>query len=379
MPTLNSDALFLIFEKLQDDLNTLLAYCLVNRLWCVTAIPILWRNPWRYHKIDNNQNLFLTIASCLSNNAKKFITNQDFKLTREPPLFDYLSYGRCINVKIIDSIISIGSSLPFNQYMLRQEFHKLLINKCSLLHHLDINAEHQALYFSESKLRMKLLTELVCDTIIDSSHFCGLAIFCKRIQKIKIINKCVNSNHGIVELIEAQKNLRYFEWKDEFNEDEFKEDPYKKVFSMLAKENNVLNHLKVFFLYVYPYNYLPFKSVLHKFLHLRSLIIISADLLITNEQSNKLIYPNLETLNIDYIKLNVASSIIENSGGHIVKILLNNVDFIDREVNFSKDSLTFIRTVHKYCPLIKYLSLALSPSDEHFIELRQLLRDCQNL
>jgi hypothetical protein len=381
MSNLNKDILFLTFEKLQDDSNSLLSCSMVNKLWCITAIPILWRNPWR-HYIDNKKNqLFDIIASYLPDDIKELLTNQKIKLTCKSPLFDYLSYCKSINVKIIDSVISIVSHLPDDQFLLlKREFYKLLINKFSGLQYLEmINIEHQIFYFSEAKPRLELLTELTCDTTVDSFHFCGLAKICKRIRKIKIINRCIKFNRGIVDLIEAQKNLRYFEWKDEFEDDEFEEDPYEKVFSALAKEENILDHLRVFFLYIYPYEYTPFKEVLHKFHNLRSLIIICDDFLITEEQSIKLIYHNLEILNIDYIKLNVASSIIENSGGNIKEILLNNNDFVDHEDNFSEDSLTFVRKIYKYCPLIRYLSLALSSSDEHFTEFEKLLKYCKNL
>jgi hypothetical protein len=63
-----------------------------------------------------------------------------------------------------------------------------------------------------------------------------------------------------------------------------------------------------------------------------------------------------EILNINYI---AASKIIENSGGHLKQILLKPVDYYDDY--FDENSINFILKVYKYCPSIKYLSLAFPP------------------
>src|SRR6202034_2936187 len=142
-------------------------------------------------------------------------------------LFDYLSFCRSINVNIMNSIISIGSSSVYNQFFLQQEFYSLLMRKCPELKYLDIGSiKHQIFDFPEAKARLESLCELKCDTSIDSSYFYGLAHICKYIQRLTIINNIVKANHGIAKLIEVQENLKYFEWKDDFEEDYFIEDPY---------------------------------------------------------------------------------------------------------------------------------------------------------
>src|SRR5256885_4818791 len=49
---------------------------------------------------------------------------------------------------------------------------------------------------------------------------------------------------------EVQKNLKYFEWKDDFDDDYFTEDPYEEILLELEKKADSLNHLKLFFLCV---------------------------------------------------------------------------------------------------------------------------------
>jgi len=61
MSKLNKDILFLLFEELHDDSKSLFSCLLVNRLWCETVIPILWRDPWCYEDNINHQKKVLCI------------------------------------------------------------------------------------------------------------------------------------------------------------------------------------------------------------------------------------------------------------------------------------------------------------------------------
>ncbi|CAB4477620.1 unnamed protein product [Rhizophagus irregularis] len=251
---------------------------------------------------------------------------------------------------------------------------KFIVLKC-----LDMKSiKHQIFYFPESKTCLKSLCELKCDTSIDSSYFYGLARLCQYIQRLIIVNVNTNVNYGIVKLIEVQMNLKYFEWEDVF-EDNFefnysRVDPYKEVLLALEKKADILNHLKFYFLYVDH----TLQRVLPKLHKLKTLIINDFGRS-SDDQLKMLIYNDLETLIIDCILLNAASIIIKNSGGRLKKILLEPYDFSLHDESFTKDSLFFIRKIYENCPSIEYLSLAFSPSKEHFTEFEKLLKICQNL
>src|SRR5688572_7886324 len=105
MTKLNKDILFLLFEILQDDSESLFSCLMVNRLWCETVIPILWRNPWKYNvTYYHNSSLYYVITFYLPKDTKEFLTSQGIQL---PPisyqslLFDYLSLCRSINMNVI--------------------------------------------------------------------------------------------------------------------------------------------------------------------------------------------------------------------------------------------------------------------------------------
>src|SRR5579862_7365057 len=102
MSRLNNDILFLIFEELQDDSKALFSCLMVNRLWCETAIPVLWRNPWCYDiKYYNQSSLYYIVTSYLTDDIKEFLMRQGIKLpsiSNKSLLFDYLSLCRSMNM-----------------------------------------------------------------------------------------------------------------------------------------------------------------------------------------------------------------------------------------------------------------------------------------
>ncbi|EXX57598.1 uncharacterized protein OCT59_024788 [Rhizophagus irregularis] len=381
MSKLNKDILFLIFEELRDDSKSLFSCLMVNRLWCETVIPILWRNPWCYDiKYSNKNYLFIIISSYLSEDIKESLTRQGIQLpsvTYQPLLFDYLSFCRSINVNTLITITSIGSFLAYNQFILQQEFYNLFMKKFTELKYLDMRSiRHQIFYFPEAKFRFESLCELKCDTSVDSSYFYGLAYLCQYIQRLIIINTNPSDYYGASKLIEVQKNLKYFEWKDDHciyapGPDK---DSYKQILFSLEKSANIINHLSLNFMFIDRTS----KKVLPKLHKLKTLAYNFSDF--SEEQLKMCVYRDLEILKIDHCDLKAASIIIENNGGHLKKILLEPYDFDKHDVdNFNEESLIFIRNIHKNCPSIEYLCLIFSPSNEHFTELEKLLKNCKNL
>ncbi|CAG8747465.1 7780_t:CDS:1, partial [Rhizophagus irregularis] len=330
----------------------------------------------------NKNNLFVVITCYLFDDIKEFITEQGIQLpSKKSLLFDYLSFCRSINVSTINNVISIGSSLAYNQFYIQQEFYGLFMRKCPELKYFDMRLiKHQIFYFPEANTRLESLCELKCDTSIDSAYFYGLSRFCQHIQRLIIINIDTKPNHGIVKLIEVQKNLKYFEWKDDFDDDYLKEDPYDIFLHALEKKADSIDHLRIFFRIVFNIEHTLLQNILPKFHKLKTLLIDDY-LLFNEEQLKNLVYHDLEILNIEFNKLNVISSIIENGGGRLKKILFRPYDTIDFEFNdnFNESSLNFIRKIYENCPLIEYLSIAFSPSKEHFNEFEKLLKICKNL
>ncbi|CAB4482949.1 uncharacterized protein OCT59_026544 [Rhizophagus irregularis] len=384
MPELNKDILFLIFEELKKDSKSLFSCLMVNRLWCETVIPILWKNPWCYNINYRNKNsLYSFIISYLSDDIKESLISQEIFLPpilHQPLLFDYLSFCRSIDVDILNDIISIGTSESYNQFLLQLEIYNLLMRKCSQFKYINIRSlQHQIFYFPGAKTRLESLCELECDTYIDSSYFHGLARICQNIQRLIIINRKMKINHGLVKLIENQRNLKYFELKDDFDDEDFIEDPYKEIFLALAQKADALNHLILFLDFIDCYEHTIIQDVLTKLHKLKTLIINNVYVYFSEIQLKMLVYHELEAFNIDFTSLNEASAIIENSGGHLRGILLRYIDYGYWYDNLGEDSLNFICKVHQNCPSVEYLSLLFLSTADHFTEFETLLKSCQTL
>ncbi|CAB4442345.1 unnamed protein product [Rhizophagus irregularis] len=241
--------------------------------------------------------------------------------------------------------------------------------------------QHQIFYLPEAKTRLESLCELKCDTSIDSSYFYGLASICQNIQSLIIINEISKSNSGIVKLIEVQKNLKYFEWTDNFDDDYFNYSPYNEIFLELEKKAGFLHHLELSFLCFDDFDFTIMQRLLPKLYKIKTLKIskINEFHFINESLLKKLVYNNIEILNIDSITIYEASIIIENSGGLLKKISLKPYDSIYYGGSFGENSLTFIHKIYENCPSIEYLSLPFLPSKSHLIEFEKLLQVCQNL
>src|SRR6266496_2135757 len=107
---LNNDVLFLIFEELKNDKKALYSCLLVSRTWCVTAVPILWKNPGQYILTDDAESmLFDVILLHLSEESRDVLTNKRVinLITKayQRPLFNYINFWRYLDLYFIENIM----------------------------------------------------------------------------------------------------------------------------------------------------------------------------------------------------------------------------------------------------------------------------------
>ncbi|GBC06619.1 hypothetical protein RclHR1_06980003 [Rhizophagus clarus] len=372
---------------------------MVNRLWCRTVVPILWKNPWSYGGINYSKKncLFTIISSYFSDDTKELLMKEGSLVPQKLPLFDYLSFCRSIDVITIGNIILIGYCSANNQSNLQagsleREFYDLFTRKCSVLKYLDMRLIDQVTtyYFPQDAFHFGSLYELKCDTYDDPSYFNEIARTSQYIQRLTVAGS--KSNLGIVKLIEAQKNLKYFEWRESSQMCHRKAYSYNEILLALKKSANTINHLKLYFRYVGHMSVwlCPKLQLLPKLPKLKSLIINDFRYFDEN-QLKTCVFHDLEIFKACYYNLKACSILIQNNGKGLKKIFLGtnkrffmrNFDLELDEYNFnfhfSDDSLIFIRKVYENCPLIKYLSLIFTPSKDHFNELENLLKICQHL
>ncbi|UZO00203.1 uncharacterized protein OCT59_001456 [Rhizophagus irregularis] len=100
----------------------------------------------------------------------------------------------------------------------------------------------------ENRTLLESLYELTCGTSTCPSFFRDLALVIQNIQRLIIINENNEINRRIIELINVQKNLRYFEWKDDF-EDEYniEYDLYDEMLVALQQRSETIFHLLILY------------------------------------------------------------------------------------------------------------------------------------
>src|SRR4051812_39470595 len=105
----NEDVFFLILKELQNDGKSLHSCLLVNRTWCETTIPVLWKNPSKFCRTKNAHDiLFNVILLHLSEESRENLKNQKIDLfteIRQRPLFNYISFWRYLNVIFLNVLI----------------------------------------------------------------------------------------------------------------------------------------------------------------------------------------------------------------------------------------------------------------------------------
>src|SRR5437016_4821967 len=126
----NEDVLILILEELQDNKKSLYSCLLVNRTLCKTTVPILWKIPGRIPLSKKaGSKLFNVILLHLSEESRDNLRNQGIDLfteTYQPPLFNYISFWRHLNLQLLEYMIFIEKS---KMSIIRNEILNLFIHR----------------------------------------------------------------------------------------------------------------------------------------------------------------------------------------------------------------------------------------------------------
>ena len=107
---LNKDVLFLILKELKNYKKSLYSCLLVNRTWCVMAVPILWKNPGQTLLTKKARCLlFDVILLHLSEESRDDFKNRGFNNliaeTYQSPLFNYINFWKYLDLSFIENIV----------------------------------------------------------------------------------------------------------------------------------------------------------------------------------------------------------------------------------------------------------------------------------
>jgi hypothetical protein len=363
MSDLISDVLYLIFEQLQDDKRTLYSCLSVNKNWCITTIPILWRNPWKSLKRRGGLLLLSIIMSHFSNVSRNKMGEYKFLVDfYQKPLFNYISYCRHLNLNEIQRIINENIFKKDKIPIIRDEIFNLFINENMKFTHLYVhqNFDQQINLINESEHCFSGIEFLSCSTRIDENILIKLTEACKSIKELKLFIEGKNNNYGIVKLIEAQRKLFDVNLIYPFNNDE----PFVKILeNSLAKHADTIRYFKV--------NKLPITKILSYFVNLKELELFNSTDDIEPNYLKYLTFPFLQILKLRSTETWTSASLIKNTSGFLIEIKMDYIN-ID-EISNKK----IIQAIYQNCPNLKYLKILVR--NNNILELERLLISCQYL
>ncbi|PKC09466.1 hypothetical protein RhiirA5_415613 [Rhizophagus irregularis] len=297
MSKLNKDVIFLILKELQNDPSSFYSCLLINRIWCETTVPILWKNPAKLFRSYKRK--------CKAKIQKK-------------PLFNYIRYWRYLDLNFLEYLLNVLGTTPL-----------------SLISGFEDCFSKLEYFYCNNKTSSKILE--------------GLAQTNKQIRKFEIIIMCddrENSDNSteVVKLIEAQGNLKEINF-------------IRKNFYMNAKsycknlEESLIKHADtVQYLRI---DWEPITKFLSYLVNLVSLDLTY----ICYERDH---YDNLKTISLPLLKFlkakhipsNILSSLIESTKGYLVEISIL--------YHYIFDKGRLIRAIYQNCLNLKILKLSMT-------------------
>ncbi|GBB93433.1 hypothetical protein RclHR1_02170014 [Rhizophagus clarus] len=366
MLEVNEDILYLIFEELKDDGNTLFSCLLVNKNWFYVIIPILWKNPWKYLK--KNLVLLKVIISHLSEESRNNIEKQNILVlttSYKKPLFKYLSFCKHLNFETIFNMMNSIFSYD-TRHIIVNEIINFFINENMKFTHLSIPERlcYKIHFTPEFKNCFSELEFLQCDLDTSNQNILeGLANICKSIKNLKF--KSFDSDVEIdrmVKLVESQKELNNICYSIHRSHNE---SFYKPLEESLIKHMNTIQYLKID-------KESSAKLLLH-FVNLISLEILASSDAAYWKQLEDVYLPHLKFLRVKKILSNCLAKLIENTKGNLIEISIYKLSFDD----FDQQKL--IQAIAQNCPNLKYLTLMFRNNDINIDKLEELLINCQFL
>jgi hypothetical protein len=399
MSKLTTDCLYIIFKELKRDIKSLHSCLLVNRLWCETIVPILWRNPWKFYELveftkkDHNfvKYLYKVLILLLPPESKELLINNGvnvFPTSFKKPLFNYVYFIKSLNIYVINhttqklieskyNYITVefpnvklptdNSQLNYHKFLFEQEILKMIISQSQGLKHLSLDNDNikQFYYLPGAKDCLNNLVSLTCGLEVDPLIFYGLAQICRNIRKLRIYD-CLTENDGLSSLIMAQKNLQYFIC--EFDRFDYRHFVCKGIGNALVKQANSLRYFDSFDGVTFH------PSIFKNFVNLRELKLGDGSLIRDYDlHLQQAMLPSLQYLEIGWTSLYTIAKIIQSTKGDLVEIR------VIAGQNFTKkNTKMYLHSITKNCPKLKMATLFYygDKDDSEIKEFKKLLTTC---
>ncbi|GES97616.1 hypothetical protein GLOIN_2v1523507 [Rhizophagus clarus] len=384
----------------------------VSRVWCIYALPILWRNPWFYIKNSGTGSdrwrtgLITTYVATLPRSSKDILTQAGIKLpyVTNNPVFDYSRFLKGLHICSLEvhvifwillvtgvtiehgRVIVINPLLRKKIFIVIQELVRLFFRKSSVLYSLNAGSgiivpEILANVITEIPEAKTVLTKLrtfTCGSTVNTTKFMAkivstLSNYSRNIQQLEI--HPYEDINELSKLIRVQKylstismeenhtsgNIRQISWKDTNGT------PYE-----IIKKAQFITRLTI------GRMYFPVEE-LSNFVNLEELILSAfGDQDYPRSKWIQLTGVSLKKLKIFYfcsvnstIYLDIFANFIKNCKG------LQQIIIHSHKLSDPKNSGLLIANIAQYCPnIILYEGPILQENSK---ELTKLLQSCHRL
>ncbi|PKY49356.1 hypothetical protein RhiirA4_545210 [Rhizophagus irregularis] len=360
MLKLNRDVIFLILEELQNDSKSLYSCLLINRTWCETTVPILWKDPTsRYDLTDDACNiLFNKILLHLSEESRNKLKNQEIDLLIEiykRPLFNYISFWKHLDLCFLEYMMNV---FKIKNSKISNEVLKLFTNNGKKFISLSIPESFNYHLFSWNEHCFLELEYFYFDCNINSDILKELSTIITSIKNLELNIKYKNTTDPsrIVKLIEAQKNLKEVSLIHDYYI-KINESYHKILEESLIKCANTVQYLKI-----------DWKPITNFLSYLVNLVSLKLSYFYTN-WNYSVSLPLLKYLKANGVSSEVLASIIENTKGNLNEIIIN--------YQHHHNDKRLIKAIYQHCPNLNYLKLSLLNKDMDIIEFQNLLINCK--
>ncbi|GBB87260.1 hypothetical protein RclHR1_01370019 [Rhizophagus clarus] len=368
---LDGDVLYLIIKEFQNDRRMLNSCLKVNKTWCETTIPILWKDPWKYH-LEEKSSLCRVILSHLSDEAKVNLKNYGFDFLKniyKRPLIDYINCCRNLNLNALMLIINTDDYIsPFSKYnreILEKEIIKLFINKNTKFTHLYLPSRfnHQ---IPGAELCFSELEFINISTFTHDNVLVSLQELFKPVRKLELVIEKDNNNYGIIKLIENSKKLISINFITK-NIAGYSTEDYDKAFRN-ALENSIIKHGRT--MQYFKIDKPPVMNILSNFINLKVLKISGSEGYFWGCLKN-ISLPYLRILKAESIPIKYLAILIDNTGGCLSEIVIDGVNHNEC------DNKIIIQSIYKKCPKLRYLKIQLR--NENISDFEKILINCKYL
>jgi hypothetical protein len=233
MPSeLNYDCLQDIFEifEYNYDQDTLFKCLLVNRSWCESAIPYLWKDPFSIvRKRENSRKLLTTIISMFpfDENMKEKLKLYEYELIHlnyKKSVYNYLGFCRifkftefygfvdkCAHAVTCKDVGKVSSILYYSVY-------KIIFEHCTEIRQIRLSSLPKVIIKNQNFNNLSNLQELEICNFTTVKFFEKLVHVCKKIKKIRIITNAFKNSKELVNLFKIQQNLKIVHFLNDLNQ-----------------------------------------------------------------------------------------------------------------------------------------------------------------